>query len=175
MANLITPVQRSRSGGAAGGNNAAAGGASVGGIPYRGRRVSSLVTQAGRTQGDLSGGIIGGDNVIINRTLGTSIYWVMGVDADSFTANIGASNAEKVLALDVQIGSDVRASYSIPIPMLGLTSAGTQVGRWGGFLGPLHFFDTIDREGSIDYELSFTFGSIVAATWEIHWQEIRDS
>ena len=53
-------------------------------------------------------------------------------------------------------------------------------GRLGGLrgrLGLLGLFgrvDGIDREGTIEYEFSFTFGSVVAATWEIHWQEIRD-
>jgi len=173
MANLITPVRRSSGGGTAGGSNVASGG-SAAGIAYRGRRVATKVTQAGRVQGELNGGIIGGFQVIVKRQLGTSLFWTMGIDAASFTANVGSSNAEKELALDVTIDSDVRASYSIPIPMLGLTNAGTQVGRWGGFLGPLHFYDPFTREGSIFYELDFTFGSVVAATWEVHWQEIRD-
>jgi len=171
MANLITPVQRSTGGGAAGGTRAAGAGAS---IPYTGKRANASTTQFGKHSGTFGGAFEGGLTFSTDRRPGTRLVLHMVVDVEEFTANIGSSNAAKTAALVITRNGEEFVDATLKVPMLGLTNAGTQVGRWGGLVGPLFFQDAnLTRSGNHQYVMAFTLGSVPSVTFDIMWQELR--
>jgi hypothetical protein len=174
VANLINPVQRSVGGASSGG--ASSGAVSSGsGIPYTGKRPNASVTQFGQHYGTAGGPFEGGLTLFTDRRLGTRLLLQMSVDMEEFTANIGASNAAKTVALVITRNTEEFVDgITLKVPMLGLTNAGTQVGRWGGRIGTLQFMDNfITRSGSNQYAVAFTLGSVPSVTFDIVWQELR--
>jgi hypothetical protein len=176
MVNLISPVQRSR-GGASGGGGSAASGT---GIPFQGKTAGASIIQTRFFPG-LSVSAAGeGTSAGLPRRLGTIATIQVIANVTTFTANIGASNAAKDLTVEFSRqgsgGSPVLDTITVPIPMVGLNNAGTQVGRWGGLVGPLLVVDDdVVSDSAAGYIVEFTAvpSGFAGLTFSLLLQEIR--